>query len=321
MSKVSTSERIAILLGSLGGNIKNDVLQQLPGNTATKMTSALERLEKIPPRDDEVTEVLEEFSRFMEFAISNSDSVLKATEAKAEPVAEEEFVSSGDPALDLANLADYQIAGALRSETGATCAVVLSQLATDQVGKVMALLPADVRRTAFLQLQAKHPIPKPLLHQILQTIVASASRLDRTAASDPDHIADERTARQLRSMDRNTRTEMLKALESEQPEVAERVKGLLFVFDDLLLVTDKSIQKLLSEVETTVLATALKSASSDIIERMTSNLSKRARAGLLEEIEFLDDVPTETEQDARKSICDVMARLDEAGELSMISKP
>lgn len=321
MSKDSTSERIAILLGSLGGDIKNNVLQQLPGKTASKMTSALERLERIPPRDEEVTEVLEEFSRFMEFAISNSDTVLSASEAKLQPPPEEEFVSSGDPALDLANLADYQIAGALRSETGATCAVVLSQLSTEQVGKVMALLPADVRRTAFLQLQSKQPIPKPLLHQILQTIVDSASRLDRTAASDPDHIADERTARQLRSMDRNTRSEMLKALENAQPEVAERVKSLLFVFDDLLLVADKSIQKLLSEVETSVLATALKAAPQDITERITSNLSKRAKAGLLEEIEFLDEVPPETEIEARKSICDAMARLDETGELNMISKP
>jgi flagellar motor switch protein FliG len=161
-------------------------------------------------------------------------------------------------------------------------------------------------------------LPKPLLTKIIQSTVERASRLDQNAASDPDHIADEKTANLLRAMDRTTRTAMLQALENAEPETAERVKGMLFVFDDILRIADKSIQRLLAEVESSELSAALKNAEESIVERITSNLSKRAKATLLEEIEYLGTVSSEREAEARKAVCDVFAKLDQAGDLEMM---
>lgn len=316
MNTGAKNERVAILLKSLGNNVATNVLGRLSPDRASNMESAINQLETLPPTEDEVTEVLEEFHRFMEFALANSKQVLDEEEEEKATLAE--FVSTGDPFADLQSLHDYQLAGALRSETGSTIAVVLSQLPDQRAGEVMRQLPDEVREEAFLRLQASPSLPKPLLSKIVQSTVERASRLDQNSASDPDHVADEKTARLLRAMDRKTRSEMLAALEKAQPEVSERVKGLLFVFEDLLRTTDKSIQRLLAEVEVAELATALKNAGEDIVDRVTSNLSKRAKATLLEEIEYLGTVSKERDAEARKAICDIFAQLDQAGELEMM---
>lgn len=319
MASEDTNNRVAILLKSLGGDVTNGVLKQMSGDSASKMSSTMLQLDRIPPSDDEVNEVLEEFNRFMEFALSNSDEVLANSDRSSQPVSESpEFVSSGDPFEDLQNLQDYQIAGVLRNENGATSAIILSQLSTEKAGTIMALLPEAIKKVAFLRLQESPVFPPQLLDQVLKTTVERASRLDHTAASDPDNLADEKTATLLRSMDRSTRTEMFAVLEEEKPEVAERVKSLLFVFEDLLAITDKSIQKLLAEVEKSDLAIALKNAEPALVDRITSNLSKRAKAGLLEEIEFLETVTKDSEDEACQKVCDGLAKLDQAGDLNMI---
>ena len=312
-------ERMAILLKSLGDGVANAVLEQVSPDRAATMQTALDRLETAPPPDDEVSDVLEEFNRFIEFAFANSsDLSLFGGNSEDKPDELAEFVSSGDPYEDLVALQDFQIAGALRYETGSTIAIVLGQLPSERVGEIIRQLPDTVREDAFLQLQAAVQLARPLLTKIIKTTVERASRLDQTAASDPDHVADEKTVSLLRSMDRKTRTEMLNVLEKAQPEVAERVKGMLFVFADILRLTDKSIQKLLAEVDSSELATTLKNADAEIIERITSNLSKRAKATLLEEVEYLDTVSSEEEAEAQKAICDVLAQLDQAGNLEMM---
>ena len=313
------NERFAILLKSLGDDFATAVLQRVSPEMATSMKSTIDGMEIEPPSEETITDVLEEFNRFMEFALANSRDLLESySEEELEEPAESQFVSSGDPFHDLEFLQDYQLAGALRNETGSTVAVVLSQLSDTRTASILGLLPENIRQDAFLRLQKSTQIPRPLLQNIVQSIVARASHLDRSAASDPDHVADEKTANLLRAMDRSTRTEMLTLIEKENPEEAERIKGMLFVFEDLRKFTDKSIQKLLSEVETSVLATVLKNADDELVDRVMSNLSKRAKASLLEEIEFLESVPAEQEAEAQKMICAIFAQLDEAGDLEMV---
>lgn len=319
MPATSKDQRIAILLSSLGESFADSVMSQLPQAQASSMQQTLQRLQLDPPDEDEVTEVLDEFNRFMEFALANSkDLIENEMHSSASVETSPTFESTGDPFEDLAGLQDYQIAGALRSETGAAIAIVLGQLADDRVSAVMPLIPENVQQDAFLRLQASPKIANPLLVRIIEAVVAKASRLDQSAASDPTHLADEKTASLLRAMDRKTRTAMLSALEENDPDVAARVKDMLFVFEDILRFTDRSIQRLLAEVDTGELATTLKNADPAITERITSNLSKRAKATLLEEIEYLDSVSPEREEEAQKTVCGLFSQLDQAGDLEML---
>ena len=233
----------------------DSVLSQLSGSQAAALKESMQRLEVNPPTEEESTDVLDEFNRFMDFAISNNASL--AVEAQsAQEATFPEFVSTGDPFEDLVALKDYQIAGAVRYETGAAIAIILAQLPDERVSAIMQMIPEGVQEDAFLRLQSSPQIAKSLLLRIVESVVAKASLLDQNAAADPTHLADEKTASLLRAMDRKTRTSMLNALENSNPEVAERVKDMLFVFDDILRFTDKSIQRLLAEVDTVELATS-----------------------------------------------------------------
>lgn len=318
MQAPTKDERIAILLACLGDGLTDSVMSQLSQEQAASMKKSLERLDNNPPDDEDITEVLDEFNRFMEFALVNSTELFDTEGGEAEESNFPEFISTGDAFEDLDSLKDYQIAGALRNETGPAIAVILGLLSDERISSVMQQIPDEVQESAFLTLQAGPPIAKPLLHRIVEGVVAKASLLDQSAASDPTSLADEKTASLLRAMDRKTRTAMLSALENNEPEVAARVKDLLFVFDDILRFTDKSIQRLLGEADTAELATALKNAEPAITERVTSNLSKRAKATLLEEIEFLDSVSSDREAEAQKAMCGLYSQLDQAGDLEMM---
>jgi flagellar motor switch protein FliG len=118
-------------------------------------------------------------------------------------------------------------------------------------------------------------------------------------------------------MDKGRRMEMLEALARHDEEAAARVRKLLFLFEDLVRVSDRSLQSLLGEVDTRTLASALKGADETITGKVMNNLSTRAKASLKEEIGFLANVPPAKQKEARDAIAEVLGRMDAAGELVM----
>jgi flagellar motor switch protein FliG len=122
----------------------------------------------------------------------------------------------------------------------------------------------------------------------------------------------------LRCLANAERMEVLVAMEESDPETAGRVRELLYTFEDLLRVHDRSLQKILGEVDSKTLSVALKGANEAINEKLLANLSKRARESLKEEMEFVGIVPLAQVRQAQKMIVDVMLRLNQSGEL-MIS--
>ncbi len=191
-------------------------------------------------------------------------------------------------------------------------------LPAERAGDVIQQLPQEIRKDVFLKINSPTTVPQTLLAQIVRATVENGCHLDLESTADPEQVADEKLAQVLRSMNRTNRQDMLQALDEADEETAVRVRNLLYVFTDLLVVTDRSIQKLLVGVDTSVLATALANAEQSLVDKITSNLSKRARATLLEEIEFLESVSSEQQEAAEKAICDVLSTLDQAGDLEMM---
>ena len=323
MNTTTTDERIAILLQSLGKDVAENVLEQLATERVAAVRSRLTELEEEPPAAEEIDEVLDEFHRFLRFVLesggTDQDEEETAAGAETEQTASTiHFEPSGDPFADLARLHSFQIAGALRDERPAAVAVILGCLPAERVGEVIQQLPEDVRKEVFLRIGSSPPTSRALLARMVQATVDKGCVLNRDAVSDPEDVADDKLAQMLRSMDRGNRQEMLLALEESDEEAAARIKNLLYMFEDLLNVTDRSIQKLLAEVDASTLAVALKNAEEDLVGKVTNNLSKRARATLLEEIEYLGMVTTDKQDEAEKAVCEVLARLDEAGDLEMM---
>jgi flagellar motor switch protein FliG len=129
---------------------------------------------------------------------------------------------------------------------------------------------------------------------------------------------EKKLAEMLRNMDRKDRNKILDSLEQQDPQVVNRIRELLYKFEDLRDIEDRSLQKLLGEIETQSLCTALNGAEQQILDKVIRNLSKRARESLLEEIELLGRVGEEELAAARKEVAGAIQRLDQAGELVML---
>src|SRR5205823_6618978 len=127
-----------------------------------------------------------------------------------------------------------------------------------------------------------------------------------------------RMAEMLRRLDKPDRLEVLAALEQSDAQTAAQVREFLYGFEDLLLIEDRSTQKLLGEIDSKSLASALKGAPDAIKDKVLNNLSKRARETLNEEMELLGTLPPTAIQQAQKAVVDVIQRLDQAGELTML---
>jgi flagellar motor switch protein FliG len=156
--------------------------------------------------------------------------------------------------------------------------------------------------------------------EVLQGILNAVLRKVASVAENPDlALADrqaERTAALLRQLDRNDRKEILTALEQTDPTLAERVKELLYRMEDLLRLQDRSVQKVLAEIDSRTLALAVKTTSEEVRDKIRRNLSRRAKEALEEELEFLTGVSQAQIQQAQKQLTQVLQRLDLAGELA-----
>lgn len=350
MTTVAQEEKIAVLLTALGNDVTNAVLAGLPAEAAQRVRQLLDRVQDEPLAEEDVEDVLEDFMRFFRFALQQQTNhqvdeeigddedpgnegpaiagqvkPASAENAKGTPSGEgtsealPEFEPTGDPFVDINRLQPVQIAAALKSEHPRTVAIVLNCLAPSQAGFVLQFLPEAVRSSAFLGLRTPPTAPAPLLHRLLESTVEKARYLDASALADPTAENNKRLADVLRVMSQADRGAMLKSLESEDAEAAAAIKRMLYLFEDIRTLSDRSIQKILAEIDSRSLVVALKGADQDLQDKIMGNMSKRARATLLEEMEFLGQVKPNEQAVARQSIGEVMARLDEAGDLEVMS--
>jgi len=125
----------------------------------------------------------------------------------------------------------------------------------------------------------------------------------------------EAVAEMLNLADRSTEKGILETLESEDPDLVEQIRRLMFVFEDILLVDDKGIQAVLKEIEQDELALALKTASDEMKEKIFSNMSERAALLITEEMDYMGPVRLSDVERAQQRIVDVVRRLEDAGEI------
>ena len=332
MSTLSAEDQVAILLNLLGSELAEPLIAELSPAQVDNVRRRLETLEQSPPSQGDIDDVLEEFERFFRFAMSTGEARLRIAPGTAPSAFEkyplkprpkehtsekEQFEFSDDPIADLNRLEPFQIAGALQGEHPRTIALVLNRLEAEEAAKTLTQLPEEIRGPVFLLLKEEPEGSGELVNLVVRTTVEKGATFDRDTLEEPDN--DHKMANLLRSMEKSTRTQMLEVLDEDDADAAGRVKDLLYIFDDLLKVDNRSLQKLLGEIDSQTLATALKGADEPLIEKLLGNLSKRARKTLSEEMEFMSNIDAETIAIAQKTIVDAMAQLDESGELLMES--
>ena len=199
----------------------------------------------------------------------------------------------------LSNVQEEVLANYLRNEYPQTVAVVLSKIGPDHAARVLAILPEELALDVVNRMLRMEAVQKEVLERVEQTLRTEfMSNLSQTRRRDAHEVM----AEIFNNFDRQTETRFITALEEENRESAERIKTLMFTFDDLTKLDAGSAQTLMRHVEKDKLAVALKGASEPVRQFFLSNMSTRAAKMLLDDMAAMGPVRLREVDEAQASI-------------------
>ena len=214
----------------------------------------------------------------------------------------------------LANVHEQVLANYLKNEYPQTVGVVLSKVKTDHASRVLALLPEGFSMEVIMRMLHMEAVQKEVLESVENTLRTEfMSNLARTARVD----SHEMMAEIFNNLDRNTESRFLTALEERNRESAEKIRKLMFTFEDLIRLDATGAQALLRQAEKDKLALALKGASDAIKEMFFSNMSARAAKMLKEDMESLGPVRLKDVEDAQTNIVTLTKELSNSGQITL----
>ena len=217
----------------------------------------------------------------------------------------------------LGNVNEAVLANYLKNEYPQTVAVVLSKIKPDHAARVLTALPEDFALECVQRMLRMEPVQREILDKIEQTLRTEfMSNLARTSKRD----SHEMMADIFNSFDRQTEARFIGALEERNREAAERIRALMFVFEDLAKLDPGGIQTLLRAVEKDQLALALKGASESLRELFFSNMSERASKIMREDMESMGPVRLKDVDQAQMAMVQVAKDLAAKGEIMLVGQ-
>jgi flagellar motor switch protein FliG len=216
----------------------------------------------------------------------------------------------------LENVNEAVLANYFKNEYPQTVAVVLSKIKSDHSSKVLALLPENFAMEVIMRMLRMEAVQKEVLDNVERTLRTEfMTNLARSARRD----SHEMMADIFNALDRNTENQFMSGLEERNRESAEKIKSLMFTFDDLSNVDAAGVQVLLRQVEKDQLAMALKGGSDDVKDLFFANMSERASKMMKEDMEAMGAVRLRDVDEAQSAIVQVAKALADAGEIVIAS--
>ena len=212
----------------------------------------------------------------------------------------------------LNNVNEAVLANYLKNEYPQTVAVVMTKLRSDHASRVLSVLPENFSMEVIMRMLRMEAVQKEIVDQVERTLRSEfMTNLARTAQSDSHELM----ADIFNNLDRTTENRFMTLLEEGNREAAERIKALMFTFDDLARVDGGGIQTLLRQVEKDSLGLALKGASEDVKELFFANMSERAGKMMKEDMEAMGAVRLKEVDEAQAAIVAIAKALSDSGEI------
>ena len=212
----------------------------------------------------------------------------------------------------LGNVNEAVLANYLKNEYPQTVAVVLSKIRPDHAASVLAILPENFSMEVIMRMLSMESVQKEILDHVEKTLRTEfMTNLARTARQD----SHEMMANIFNTLDRGTESRFLAALEERNRESAEKIKQLMFTFDDLIRVDNAGVQILLRQVDKAQLAVALKGGSEEVRELFFANMSERAAKIMREDMEAMGAVRLKDVDDAQAGVVTIAKQLSDSGEI------
>jgi flagellar motor switch protein FliG len=319
--KVSGPKRAAMLMLALGEQYGAKIWQMLDDDEIRELSIVMSSLGTIEA--DIVEDLLLEFVSRMSASgalMGNFD----ATERLLQQYLPKERVNGimdeiRGPAgrnmwEKLSNVQEEVLANYLKNEYPQTIAVVLSKLTAEHAARVLAILPEDLALDVVGRMLKMEAVQKEVIERVEQTLrLEFMSNLSQTRRRDAHEVM----AEIFNNFDRQTETRFITALEEENRESAERIKALMFTFDDLVKLDAASTQTLMRHVDKEKLGVALKGANEDIRTFFLGNMSSRAAKMLLDDMQAMGPVRLRDVDEAQALLVNLAKDLAAKGEIML----
>ena len=320
-SEMDGIQKAAILLITLGPEKAAVVFKHLKEDEIEQLTLEIANTRSVTPAQKE--QVLNEFYEvclaqqyIAEGGIGYAKDLLQKAlgESKAQEVLGKLTASLQVRPFEFIRKTEAsQILNFIQDEHPQTIAMILSYLSPTQSAMILgALTPekqADVAKRIAMMDRTSPDVIKEV-ERVLERKLSSLLNQDYTIVGGVDAIVDI-----LNTVDRGTEKHIMESLEIEQPELADEIRNKMFVFEDILLLDDRAIQRVLRDVDNNDLGIALKGANEEVQNVIFKNLSKRLSAMIKEDMEFMGPVRMKDVEEAQQKIVGIIRKLEDSAEI------
>lgn len=311
----------AVFIVTVGPEVSSEIFKYLKEEEIEQLTFEIARLDKVDPSEKE--KVLTEFQELMmaqEFITNGGIDYAREVLEKAVgtqkaidiinkltsslQVRPFDFVRRTDPS----HLSNF-----IQQEHPQTIALILAYLDAKKAAYILSNIEpekrADVaRRIATMDRTTPDTLRE--VERVLERKISTLASEDFTMAGGVDTIVEI-----LNNVDRSTEKSIMESLEEQDAELAEEIKKKMFVFEDIVLLDDRSIQRVLREVDHQDLAKALKAVDPEVQEKIFRNMSKRATQTLKEDMEYMGPLRVKEVEESQQKIVSIIRKLEEQGEI------
>ncbi|HOM87046.1 MAG TPA: flagellar motor switch protein FliG [Spirochaetota bacterium] len=320
-SQLTGRQKAAIFLVSLGSDVSSEIFKHLREDEIEQLTFEIARLDKVEPEDrDKVLMEFQELMMAQEFiATGGIDYAREVLERalgtqKAIDIVNRLTSSLQVRPFDFIRRTDpSHLLNFIQGEHPQTIALILAYLDPQKAATILSGLNHQIQADVARRIATMDRTSPDVLREVERVLERKLSTLaseDYTSAGGIDSIVEV-----LTHVDRGTEKIIIEALEEEDPELAEEIKKRMFVFEDIVLLDDRAIQKVLREVDTQDLAKALKGVDAEVQEKIFRNMSKRASALLREDMDFMGPIRLRDVEEAQQKIVNIIRKLEEAGDI------
>lgn len=321
MADFTGPQKTAIVLLALGDKFTAEVFKRMERNEIAAVSKAMLTTDSIPR--EEVLQVLKEYNEALaygaELLVGGADQVKRLLTKSLDSETAKYIMDSLEldtgptPFQELENVSPRILAQILRNEHPQTLALILGHLHPDQAADLLSHLPAGVRAEVLMRLAKLEAVAEEMLMEVdkvLQSqLIAMGGKEGKKVGGVPA------VAEILNAVDRNTEEEVLSEIEEESTQMAEDIRNLMFVFEDIKSLDDIAIRELLKEVSNEDLTIALKGASDDLGEMFFKNLSERASTMIKEDLEIMPPKKLSEVEAAQQNIVKTVRRLEDEGKI------
>ncbi|MCL1960043.1 MAG: flagellar motor switch protein FliG [Spirochaetes bacterium] len=314
-------QKAAIFLVTIGSEVSVEIFKFLREDEIETITFEIARLETIDAEQKDA--ILQEFQELMmanqfistggiDYARELLEKSLGSQKAidiinrltSSLQVRPFDFIRRTDPA----HLLNF-----IQQEHPQTIALILAYLEPNKASIILQSLPHEVQSDVARRIATMDRTSPEVLREVervLEKKLSSLSSEDYTAAGGVESIVEI-----LNLVDRASEKQIIEALEDEDPELAEEIKKRMFVFEDIVMLDDRAIQKVMREVDSQELAKALKSVDSQVQDKIFKNMSKRAASMLKEDMEYMGPIRLKDVEEAQQKIVSIIRHLEDTGEI------